>query len=97
MATVQVSREFYKEFLMGRQAFKPQDFGVPLDRERFDELMVDAFHNTFRDNLTFDELLLRPRLAAKFCDDVRYQHGFFDMPDDIILRAIMIRRKNPSH
>jgi hypothetical protein len=26
---------------------------------------------------------------------VRHKHGYFDLPDDIILRVILQRRKNP--
>lgn len=94
-ATVQ-SLSFYKEFLMGRHAFKPQEFGVDMDRNAFDDFMVDTFHSQFRDNLTIDELLLRPRQAALFCDNVRQANCWFDLPDDIILRVILQRRKNPG-
>jgi hypothetical protein len=45
---------------------------------------------------SIDELLLHPREAAHFCDDVRRQYGYFDVPDDIILRVILTRGKNPA-
>ena len=94
--TVLLQVDFYKEFLMGRKSFSPQDFGVDKDRGEFDDLMVEEFGNTYRGMWTVDEMLLHPREAARFCEDVRRKHGFFDLPDDIMLRVIMQRRKNPA-
>ena len=78
---------------MGRGAFNPMEFGVNLEKAVFVDLMVDEFGATYRGVWTMDELCLHPREAARFCDDVRRKHGFFDLPDDIILRSIMTRRK----
>lgn len=86
--------DFLKEYIMARHSFDPRDFGVDLDREQFDDLMVEEFHNTIR-GWTIDELLLRPRNALQFCDGVRAKHGWLDLPDDAILRVILQRRKNP--
>jgi hypothetical protein len=36
-----------------------------------------------------------PRIGLHFCDEIRGKRGYFDLPDDIILQAI-IRRKNPG-
>jgi hypothetical protein len=58
--------------------------------------MVEQFSAAYRGQWTIDELLLHPREAIRFCDDVRHQRGYYDVPDDIILRAILGRRKNPS-
>jgi hypothetical protein len=80
---------------MGRGKFNPLDFGVNLEREALMDQIVEDFHATYRDSWTVDELLLHPREAAIFCDGVRRQHGYFDLPDDVILRSIMTRRKNP--
>ncbi|MFH1924464.1 MAG: hypothetical protein ABIP48_31825 [Planctomycetota bacterium] len=97
MITTQVKTqdEFYREFLMTRGKFDPAEFGVNLSREDFTDQMVEAFHGTYRDGWTIDELLLHPREAVRFCDDVRRKHGYYDVPDDIILRVILTRRKNP--
>lgn len=81
---------------MGRGKFEPQEFGVDMPKDEFVDLLVGDFAQTFRDAWTIDELCLHPRDALKFCDDVRHRHGFFDVPDDIILRSIMLRRKNPG-
>ena len=87
---------FYKEWLMARGKFNPMDFGVSMERDAFMDLMVDDFNRAFQDTLTIDELCLRPRSALAFCEEVRTRHGFFDVPDDVILRSIMTRRKRPG-
>ncbi len=94
-ATTDRQADFYREFLMGRTKFEPSDFGIDMSRAEFDDLMVDTFGTKFRGQMTIDELLLRPRMASSFCDAVRFENGFYDLPDDIILRVIMQRRKNP--
>lgn len=43
----------------------------------------------FRGAWTIEELLLHPRDAIRFCDDVRHKHAYFDLPDDIILRSLL--------
>jgi hypothetical protein len=91
----QTQTEFYKEFLMGRGKFDPTEFGVSLSREELSDQMVNAFNDTYRGGWTIDELLVHPREAVKFCDDVRRKHAYYDLPDDIILRGIMNARKNP--
>ena len=88
--------QFYQRWLMTRSSFQPAEFGIEMKREEFIDLMVDDFSTIYRGQWTIDELLLHPREAAMFCDDIRRKHGFFDLPDDIILRSILNRRKNPS-
>jgi hypothetical protein len=87
--------EFYRDFLMGRGNFDPKEFGVDLGRTDFTDMMCDDFNDTYKGAWTIDELLLHPREAALFCDQVRRKHGYYDLPDDVILRVIMTRRKNP--
>ena len=72
-----------------------KDFGVALDRSEFTDEMVEDFQLLYHDGWTTDELLLHPREEARFCDQVRSKRGDFDAPDDIILRSILTRRKNP--
>jgi zona occludens toxin (predicted ATPase) len=88
--------QFYRAFLMARTSFSPSDFGVDLDKEAFMDQMVDDLADAYRDALSIDELLLHPREAMHFCDTVRHKHGYYDLPDDIILRAILDRRKHPG-
>lgn len=87
---------FYARFLMARGSFDPKQFGVNLGKDEFTDQMVDEFNTTYRGQLTIDELLLRPRSAIHFCESVRTKHGYYDLPDDIILRVILGRRKNPN-
>jgi hypothetical protein len=95
IAAVSSQADFYRDFLMARGAFDPREFGIDMDRAEFSDKMVEDFGAIYRGQWTIDELLLHPREAARFCDDVRRAHGFYDLPDDIILRVILGRRKNP--
>jgi hypothetical protein len=87
---------FYREFLMARDNFDPRAFGVDLDRKDFADQMAEDFNAFFRGQQSVDELLLHPRDAIRFCDEVRFKRGYWDVPDDIILRAILNRRKKPG-
>ncbi len=73
---------------MRRGDYSPLEFGVDLTRETLMDLMVDEFSSYYKGQLSFDELLLRPREAVHSCEHVRHKHMFFDLPDDIILRSI---------
>jgi hypothetical protein len=95
MTEFRTEPDFYRRHFMARQQIDPAAHGVPLDKEAFIDLMVREFADYGRDAMTIDELLLRPRAALHFCDTVRQRHGWFDLPDDVILRVIMTRRKNP--
>ena len=67
-----------------------------MDRNEFMDKMVDAFNGTIFGDQSLDEMQLRPREALAFCDLVRQNdRRFIDVPDEVILRSIMIRRKNP--
>ncbi len=81
---------------MGPASFDPREFGVDMDKESFTDRMADLFSAKYRGHWTIDELLLHPREAADFCDHARRMLIAFDMPDDIILRVILGRRKNPA-
>lgn len=87
---------FYQEFLMARQNINPRDYGVELEKDQFTDAVVEDFGNFTRGALSIDELLLRPRAALHFCDTVRQSHSWFDVPDDIILRVLLNRRKAPG-
>ena len=93
---IQSQTAFYREFLMGRGAFNPNDFGINLTRDQLKDRMAEIFNDKFRGGWSVDEMLLHPADAMRFCQDVRFANGWFDAPDDILLRALMIRRKNPN-
>jgi len=80
---------------MARQNIDPREYGVDLEKDEFTDQMVEEFQVYTRGMLSLDDLLLRPRTSLHFCDMIRQKHGYFDLPDDIILRVIMTRRKNP--
>lgn len=88
--------EFLRRYLMSRLSFNPRDFGADLDKDAFMDQMVDDFNEFTKGEMSLDELLLRPRLALGFCEFSRSKHRFWDAPDDIILRSVMQRRKNPN-
>lgn len=94
-ATSHTHADWYQEFLMKRGDFSPLEYGIDLAKDRLIDLLVDEFNMTFK-GLSMDEVLLRPKSALFFCDSVRQKHGFFDLPDDILLRCILNRRKNPN-
>lgn len=80
---------------MSRRKVELSEYGVALDGDDFADLMVDAFSAYSRGEYSFDELLLHPRDAIEFCDHVRTVNGFHEVPDEVILSTVMIRRKNP--
>ena len=88
--------EFYREFLMGRKVIDPAKYGVEKTREEFIEDMNEAFASAYDGSISIDELLLHPREALSFCDEIRQRYRYFDLPDDIILRALIADRKNPG-
>jgi hypothetical protein len=81
---------------MTRSQWNPSDFGLSVDREEFVDQMCEQFNSRCRSQYTIDELLLHPHEAIQFCEDVRQHFGYVGLPDDIILRVIMGRRKNPN-
>lgn len=84
---------YYQEFLMGRGNWDPKEFGLNIKKTELVDQFVVAFADIYRDAWSIDELLVHPREASRFCDDVRRKHGYYDLPDDVILRGIMNRRK----
>jgi hypothetical protein len=82
----------YREYLMKRGDFSPLEYGIALTKDALTDVLVDEFNSAFK-GLSIDEVCLRPKVALYFCDTVRQKHGFFDLPDDCLLRCIMNRRK----
>jgi len=85
---------FHREFLMARTLWEPKQFDIEMDRDELISLFVEELSITGRGMWTIDELCLHPREALQFCDDLRRKHGFKYLPDDVILRSIMNRRKH---
>lgn len=59
----------------------------------------DALEETFQghySNFSIDSLLLNPSEATSFCDTVRkLRKDYATLPDELILRSLLARRKNP--
>lgn len=97
IAAVAKSRtELFRSYLMARAKIDPKDYGIDLTLDAFTDQMVEQLAARYRGQITIDELLLHPREALLFCDQVRQSLGYFLLPDDVILRPIMTRRKNPG-
>jgi hypothetical protein len=82
------------EFPMTRERPDLTQFGIDTTWEDLTDEMVDDFNEAYRGQWTIDELLLHPREAAHFCNDVRRKRGYWDLPDAIILRTILTRLKH---
>lgn len=86
--------DLQQRFLMARMAQRLSDHGVSGDHDANVDRLIELHRATYP-AYSFDELLLRPRVALLFCDRAREMFGEYDLPDDIILRSILNRRKNP--
>ena len=79
---------------MARKPLNPEDYGIKMSRKALVDRLVLAYFELYQGGgLTIDELVLRPREALFFCDHVRKTHGFYELPDDVILRILMNHRK----
>ena len=92
----ETQREFYRRWLMGRPVFDPKNYGIDSDRSAVVDQFCEDFNDKYHGMLSIDEVLLHPRTAMRFCDDVREKHGWFELPDEAILRSVLNRRKNPG-
>lgn len=74
-------------------------FGITMDTETFKDLLVETFQTQYRAIPNVDELVLRPQIAIRYCDGIRDQLSArgegeaYDLPDDVILRTLMNKRK----
>ncbi len=66
--------------------------GMPL--AGFQEMLAETLGEMYR-SWSVDELLLHPREELDYCSAIRRRSGFHDLPDDLILRCLLARRKNP--
>lgn len=75
---------------MARLTMGLRDFGIE-DVGEFGDAMAELFDSMYP-RLAFDDPLLRPREALKFCDAARDGAQYFDVPDELILRTMLARR-----
>jgi hypothetical protein len=96
MITASSQVDFYREFLMRRGEYDPSDFGVDLPKSEFVDMIVGDFNNFVKCQISLDEFLLHPEMALEFCHSLKRNRGWYSVPNDILLRSIMARRKNPT-
>jgi hypothetical protein len=77
---------------MARLEEKLQAVGCPMDAQVFLAFVIKRFDSSFR-ALTDEGLLCRPRVAVRYCDMVRDDVSFHDLPDSLILRTLTNARK----
>lgn len=73
-----------------RKAARLMEYGLDETEQEFVERLAETFHRRYP-MFAVDELLVRPREALRFCDDVRRARLNYDIPDDLILRALRRR------
>ena len=72
-----------------------QAIGGPSVLATFQDDLVNLLAKMYPD-WTVDELVLHPHDAIKFCQAVKQWQSCSALSDDMILRCLMHRRKNPS-
>jgi hypothetical protein len=85
-----------QKLLMARQRLDFSHFGITENSDVIVDRLVASFNQYSRGAITIDELLLHPSDAIQFCNHVRAAEGWFGLPDDMVLRPILNRRKKPS-
>ena len=82
-----------REAIVARLAMTLTDFGIDGDPQQFVDRLGDVLAEMYP-GLTIDALLVRPREALRLCDAARQREQCYDLPDDVILQAMLNRRKN---
>lgn len=88
-----IPAERLREYYVARLSKTLTEYGIDTDPETFVDQLVERFQGMYP-ALTIDELLVRPREALRFCDAVRTATGDYDIPDDLLLRQLLNRRKH---
>jgi hypothetical protein len=82
-----------RAYYVARLSKSLTEYGVETDPEQFVDQLAERFGSMYP-AFSIDELLVRPREALRFCDAVREATGNYDLPDDLLLRPLLNRRKN---
>lgn len=93
MTSTWTSLERLKDHYVARLSRTLAEHGIEEDPDRFVDRLVELFQGLYP-AFTIDELLVRPREALRYCDAVRSHAQNYDLPDDMILRPLLNRRKN---
>jgi hypothetical protein len=87
-----INPERLRGYYMARLSKTLAEYGIDTDPDAFVDQLVERFQGMYP-AFTIDELLVRPREALRFCDSVRTATGNYDLPDDLLLRPLLNRRK----
>ena len=79
---------------MTSSKLKLDDFGVYIDEVKFVDQITELFNQYTKGSISFEEMLLRSDTAKQFCDDARMITGYFNLPDEIVLRSVKTK-SNP--
>jgi hypothetical protein len=79
-----------------RHVINPANYGVRLTKTAFLDVLLEEMVVVHGPDMTVDELLLHPRKALNLCDHIRQRYGWDDLPDDLILRGMLTRRKRSA-
>ena len=77
----------------GRPALNPSDYGIAMSLRSLKQLLGDLF-DAYPGSSTIDELLVHPLEGIEFCRLVRKSTGYYMLPDHVILKVLVNRRKN---
>jgi hypothetical protein len=70
------------------------EFGVEMDADSFRTLLTDTLNGMYR-NWNDEELMHRPSEALRYCHAIRQASRGYDLPEEVILRALSGQRKHP--
>lgn len=79
---------------MARSTLNPADYGLALSRQEFLTILGTKFSSHFNDEMTVDELLVKPKEAIKFCILIRAIFCEESLSDEVILKALVNLRKS---
>jgi hypothetical protein len=81
---------------VARSRISPQQHGLYMSREKWMMQVVRVFEKFDGGKWSVDELLLHPRVAIRFCNEVMEKVCDTAVPHHFILRTIMVWRKSRS-
>jgi hypothetical protein len=70
-----------------------KDFGCEMDPNAFKTLLADTLNNMYR-AWNDEELMHRPQETLRYCQAIRQATGNYELPDELILRALSAMRKH---
>lgn len=81
-----------------RPTMNPADYSISLSRRELVDQLQASFEALYKGAFNIEQLVVQPREALNFCDQVRKEHGYYELPDHVILKSLMNRRKAaPAH